>query len=467
MTTDRVLGERVSATGVVHLGAGSFARAHPWLCTAAAVDAEGGGPWGVCAVGQRSTTVVESLRSAGWRYTVTERDGDERRVRPVGVVRDGLVAASEPDRLVATLADPAVRVVTVTVTEAGYPSEPASPRLRTADPAVVADIEGPPGRTVVGQVLAAASARSRGGSGPFSVVVCDNVTTGGALLRGLVLELAALRGDDDVATWVDEHVSFPESVVDRVVPAVADEDQPDVTSEAFLRWVLQDDFAGGRPAWERGGARLVDDVAPWQAAKLGLVNAPHSLLAYAGLACGHETTAQACTDPVQRAVLERALADDLVPSLLPAPGLDPVAEAASSVRRFANTGIVHRLQQIAADGSHKLPQRLTGPFRARLAAGTVPSWLTLTLACWAHAVHCGTAGDGRAGEVCAAWTAPGSARVRAQRLLDLPGLLPEKVGTHPDVVASLADWCERMERHGVRRTLAEASRVDGKVPGWT
>ena len=198
MTAERVLGEQATATGVAHLGAGSFARAHPWLCTAAAVDAEGGGPWGVCAIGQRSSTVVDALRSAGWRYTLTERDGDQRRVRTVGVVRDGLVAKAEPERLLATLADPAVRVVTVTVTEAAYAFDPATRRLLTDHPGVVADVAGDPGSTVVGQVLAAAAARRRAGSGPFSVVVCDNVTAGGSLLRGLG---ARARG----AAWRRRH----------------------------------------------------------------------------------------------------------------------------------------------------------------------------------------------------------------------------------------------------------------------
>ena len=137
------------------------------------------------------------------------------------------------------------------------------------------------------------------------------------------------------------------------------------------------------------------------------------------------------------------------------------------MRRFANPAIAHRLGQIAADGSHKLPQRLAGPFQARLAAGAVPHWLTLTLACWAQAVHAGAVADRRADDVRSRWDGPGNGRDRARRVLDLPGLLPEDVSEHPDVQASLAAWCEQIDRRGVRDTVTDAATLDRKASGWT
>jgi fructuronate reductase len=441
----RETGAAATSAGVVHLGAGAFARAHTWWGTAGAVDADPG-PWGVVAVAQRSSRVVDALRRHDWAYDLDLVDGDQRTGYRVRVVRDGFVAADEPDRLTETLAAESTRVVTVTATEAGYPTDPGTGGLDVRAPGVAADLGGGPPSTLPGQLAHAAAERVRRGLPALSVVVCDNVHDGGPLLRRLSVELASGLGETAAAQALSEQWAFPRTVVDRVVPAVPADREPDLVAEPWFRWVLEDRFAGARPAWEGAGARVVPDVGPWQAAKLLLLNAPHSLLAYLGLARGHRTIDAAVADPVLRGVLDAALATELVPCVPAADGLDPDAEAASAVRRFANPATGHRLAQVGADGSLKLPQRFAATVARSRAGDGDARWAALTVACWAHAVQRGQVEDPRAADVADALAGrrPGPA------LLDLARLGTEA----PDdpVAADLDRWLHRIETDG----LAEA-----------
>ncbi|MDF2824826.1 MAG: Mannitol dehydrogenase domain protein, partial [Mycobacterium sp.] len=336
---------------MVHLGVGAFARGHVLWCTALAAAQEPG-QWSVGAVGQRSHTVVDALRRQGWGFDVELRDDHQRTTTRIDVVHDGLVAADEPARLAGLLAAPEVSVVTITATEAGYPG------------------------AVVEQVVTAASDRARTGAGPVSFVVCDNVLFGGDLLRRLTIEAATGSGRDDAATWLTEHAAFPNTVVDRVVPAVSDDRQPDVVGEPWFRWVLQDRFAAPRPPWENAGAHLVDDVGPWQAAKLHLVNAPHSMLAYFGLACGYSTVHEAVGDDLLNTATRAALDCELIPAVPAAAGLSAAGDARESLRRFSNSAVPHQLAQVGSAGSAKLPQRLSAVLDACIAAGRTPLWST-------------------------------------------------------------------------------------------
>lgn len=375
----------------VHLGAGAFARGHTWLCTARA-EADGAGEgWGVVAVAQRSDRVIGALRRNDWAYTVVEQDQHGVTPSRVEVVRAGVVAQHDPAGLRAALADPDTHVVTVTATETAYPRTERG-TLHLA--AVADDVRDGGVRTLVGQVVATARERERAGVGPISFVVCDNILNGGEVLRALALEFADVRGEDAVVRWLEEHGRFPNAVVDRIVPAPTDEirreaasrtgarDEGLVATEPFFRWIVQDDFAARRPRWERGGARFVPDVGPWQAVKLNLVNAPHSFLAYLGLLTGHTTTYGAVEDPILRRGVEATYTDDLIPAVPAHDDIAPAAEAESALRRFGNPFIAHRLDQIAAGGSTKLSQRLISPVRAAKEKGRDAPWLALILAAW-------------------------------------------------------------------------------------
>lgn len=413
---------------MVHLGVGAFARGHVLWCTDLAADDQAG-RWAVCAVGQRSRTVVNALRARGWTYDVELRDGNQHKRTRVNVVSEGLVAADEPDRLATTLASPRVTVVTITATEAGYPG------------------------TVVAQIVAAAAARARAGAGPISFVVCDNVLSGGDLLRDLATDLALESGEDDAADWLARHAAFPNTVVDRVVPAVADGLQPSVMAEPWFRWVIEDTFAAPRPAWETAGARLVGDAAPWQAAKLHLVNAPHSMLSYLGLACGYSAVHEAVADGLLNTAVQAALDTELIPAVPPAEGLSAIDDARSSLRRFANSSVPHKLSQIGSGGSAKLPQRLSAVIKACASTGRVPLWSAGIVAGWAHAVQRGDVEDPRASRVRSALA--GQADARASLLLAACDLASEPAQDEL-LVESLNWWLESLDHNDFRQSIRAA-----------
>lgn len=418
------------AAGIMmaHLGIGAFARGHVLWCTALAAERQPG-QWAVCAVAQRSRTVVDALRANRWAYDVELLARDRRDTARVEVIRDGLVAATEPDRLAGVLASPGLTVVTITATEAGYPG------------------------VVVAQVRAAAAARARSGAGPLSFVVCDNVHFGGDRLRTMARDMAMREGDDDAVAWLDSHAAFPNTVVDRVVPAVPDGRQPSVVAEPWFRWVLEDAFAAPRPAWESVGARLVDDVAPWQAAKLHLVNAPHSMLAYLGLGFGYATVHEAVGDDVLRTAVEAAFEAELIPAVPAADGLSAVEDAQASLHRFANSAVPHRLTQIGSAGSAKLPQRLSAVLESCVRTGRPPVWSTGIIAGWAHAVLRGDVEDVRAAEVHAAFDGPGDERAHA-----LLAACDLSAGAGASVVDALNWWLNALADNDIRRVVRAAAK---------
>lgn len=384
-----------TGVGIVHIGLGAFHRAHQAVLTQEAVRAEPG-PWGICAVAQRNGRLVDALVEQDHLFTVTERDAAEDRLRVVGGVREVLLAVEQPERLATVLSEPDTRVVTLTVTESGYRHDPATGRLRVRDPDVAADLAGGPPRTPVGQLVGGLRLRREHGHPGLTVVSCDNLPDNGRLVRGLVREFCAHRGEHDLVDWVDEHVRFPSSVVDQIVPAttaadfarVADvlglEDRAAVVGEPHRRWVLEDDFAAGRPAWDAVGAELVADVAPHQAAKLRLVNGTHTALAHLGLLAGCTSTADALGRPRFAHFAERLLTTETGPSLRRF-GLSPdEREVEALLTRLANPRITHRLDQIATDAPRKLPQRLLDPAVDLLVAGIEPRLICLAVAGFLH-----------------------------------------------------------------------------------
>jgi fructuronate reductase len=397
---------RTLGIGIVHLGIGAFHRAHQAVFTEEAVAAAGG-DWGICGVTQRSRGVLDQLQPQDGLYSVLVR-GEETSLRVAGTVRDLLFAAEEGERLQALLAAPATRLVTLTVTEKGYRHDPATGRLRRADPDVAADLagEGLP-RTVVGQLVRGLQARRAADAGPITLLSCDNLPANGKVLRGLVMDFcAALPEGESLADWIAESVSFPSSMVDRIVPATTDDDRAEaarllgfedrgvVVTEPFRQWVVEDHFAAGRPAWERAGAVLTADVAPYEAMKLRLLNGSHSTLAYLGALAGHAHVADAMADPGIAGVVAHLMADDVAPTLTVPDGFDVAAYQRELIERFHNPALRHRTVQIAMDGSQKLPQRLLGTIADRLATGAEPRHACLGVAAWMRYVWTAQAEDG-------------------------------------------------------------------------
>jgi fructuronate reductase len=381
------------SVGVVHLGVGAFHRAHQAVYTDAVLDRDP--TWGISGYTQRSAAVRDQLAPQDGLYTVLERGAGAAPPRVIGALRE-IRTPDEDGGPAARIADPRVRLVTLTVTEKGYRF--AGGRLDLTDPFIRADLATfplPPTRSAVGRLVAGLELRRRADAGPISVLPCDNLPANGATLRGLVADFcAALPAGDRLMEWIDASVAFPSCVVDRIVPATTAgdlsyverhlglTDEGAVVAEPFSQWVIEDTFAAGRPAWETAGAVFTTDVAPYEAAKLRLLNATHSLLAYTGALAGYDTIAAAMTDPVLADAARRLMTEDAAPTLTLPDGFDLPGYQDAILRRFADPALGHRTTQVAADGSLKLPIRLLGTARDRLAAGAAPQWTALAVAAW-------------------------------------------------------------------------------------
>ncbi len=392
-----------AAPGVraVHLGLGSFFRAHQaWYTDRAgdgAGDGEGGqaGPWGIAAVTGRRPDLADALTAQDGLYTLVTRGADGDRFDVVrSVVRAH--AAADTDAWLTLLADPAVRVVTTTVTEAGYHRR-AGGGLDTDHPSVARDLaalrDDP--RAAVGSVparlVAGLLARRAADAGPLTLVPCDNLPDNGAALADVVRG-AAEAVDPTLTDWIDAQVATATTMVDRITPeptpedratvlsATGTDDRSPVVTEPFSEWVVAGDFPGGRPAWERAGAVLTDDVTPFEQRKLWLLNGGHSLLAYAGALRGHATVAEAVADAYCEALL-RDWWELCIPHLVVEPD-DARRYCAALFERFANPRIRHALAQIATDGSQKLPVRLLPVLRRERDAGRLPGSAVVVLAAW-------------------------------------------------------------------------------------
>jgi fructuronate reductase len=391
--------------GIVHLGIGAFHRAHQAVFTEEAVAARGG-PWGICGVTLRSRAVVDQLAPQDGLYTVLTRTGAATTARVAAVVREVLFAGAQPADVVARIGDPTVRVVTTTVTEKGYRHDPGTGRLHREDEGIRADAAGGDPRTVLGLLVRGLQARRRADAGPLAVVCCDNLAHNGATLAGLVREFVDLLPSDGMAAWLDEQVSFPNTMVDRIVPATTAADRDEaaallglvdhgvVATEPFRQWVIEDDFRSARPEWEAAGALLTTDVAPYEVMKLRLLNAPHSALAYLGALAGCETIADAMAEPALAELVDRLMRDDAQPTLVPPDGFDVEAYRRQLLQRFGNPVLRHRAEQVGLDGSQKLPQRLLPTIRERRAVGAEPHWAVFTLAAWLRWVWSDRRDDG-------------------------------------------------------------------------
>lgn len=374
--------------GIVHLGLGAFARAH----LARYCDdllTLGDGAAAITGAAVRSAATVRALAGQDGLYTLIESDAEGADLRVIGSVT-GLATGAEAT--IGAVADQAVTTVTLTITEKGYHHNLVTGRLDGTHPAVRHDAAHADAPVTAPGVLVAALRRRRdAGHGGLAVVSCDNLPGNGRVTAAVVTELAA-RTDPDLAAWIAEEIAFPSTVVDRIVPATTDADRRLVAShlglhdaapvraERHCAWVVEK--AAGLPGWDRVGATVVDDVTPWQELKLRLVNGPHSALAYLGALAGHATIDAAVADPALAGFVRTLAVDEIVPTLPPAVAGQADATAATTLVRFANPTLGHRTRQVAADGSHKLRQRILGPVADRLQAGAPVDRLALVVAAW-------------------------------------------------------------------------------------
>jgi fructuronate reductase len=384
---------RSIGVGIVHLGIGAFHRAQTAVFSDDALALDQGN-WGICGVSLRSADVRDGLSPQGGVYTAVEKSPAGIRRRIIGSVREVLFLGDQREEVKTRLAAAETRIVSLTITEKGYCHDPATGKLNLRHPDVVHDLAHPEqAQSAIGLIVSALDARRRSHGGALTVLCCDNLPHNGAMVRGLVAAFAEAR-DPSLARWIVGRASFPSTMVDRIVPATTQADIADndaalglhdvapVTHEPFKQWAIEDNFVAGRPRWEEVGAELVDDVAPFEAMKLRLLNGSHSAFAYLGFLAGHEYIYQVAAQADFVAFMRRLMADEVVPTLSVPTGVDIVAYQRALVTRFGNPALPHRAQQIAMDGSQKLPQRLLGTVRDNLHADRHIEMLALAVAGW-------------------------------------------------------------------------------------
>lgn len=362
--------------GIAHFGVGGFFRSHQAAYLDRLMNLGLAFEWGVCAIGAlpQDRRMIDTLASQGGLYTLVAKHADGRREpRIVGSVVESLFGPDSPGAVVGRLADPDIRIVSLTITEGGYDTEAPSP--------------------VFGHVLQALARRRSRGVAPFVVMSCDNLPHNGALTREAVRAIAAER-DLELADWIAASVAFPSSMVDRITPvttqddidALADEfgvhDRWPVVCEDYAQWVLEDDFPLGRPEWERAGVQLVEDVAPYELMKLRLLNAGHQVIGYLGYLAGHRYVHEACQDPLFAGLLDRFMEREATPTVPPVPGVDLAAYRRSVLDRFANPHIADTLARICTDGSDRIAKFLVPVIRDNVRRGGEVGLAALTVAAW-------------------------------------------------------------------------------------
>jgi len=380
-------------TGIVHFGPGAFFRAFNAIYTDESIS-RNGGDWGITAVSLKSASARDQLLPQKCVYTAVELSPSSKNTRIVGSVNNVLVAPEDPVAVLDVMADPAVKIVSLTVTEKGYCHNPADGKLNIEHPDIVADladIEQP--KSVPGLLVAALARRRALGIKAFSVLSCDNLPANGKLIRGIVLDFAH-RLDQSLARWIEHEVTFPCTMVDRITPATTQHnieslaettgyfDPGCVVHEPFRQWVIEDKFVNGRPAWDTVGAQCVASVDAHELMKLRCLNGTHSTLAYLGYMAGCKTISETVANPVFAEFCEYLWAHEIIPTLTSPEGEDVSLYCRTLLQRYRNPSIQHQTWQIAMDGSQKLPQRLLGTIADNLDTDLVPKGLCLAVAGW-------------------------------------------------------------------------------------
>jgi fructuronate reductase len=446
-----------TATGIVHLGAGAFHRAHQAVYTDDAMEASGG-EWMITGVSLRSADVARALNPQDGLYTVLVRAPEGVTARVIGCIRNVLVAPEDPRAVLDALVAPETRIVSLTITEKGYGLDPKSGGLDCAHPAIAADLVDPwRPRSAVGFIVEALRLRRQAGMPAVTVLCCDNLPSNGKVVRRLVTDFA-LAQDPRLASWIEAGVAFPSTMVDRITPAstraTAAEaerltgfaDQASVETEPFTQWIIEDDFTAGRPDWQAGGALFVEDVAPYEKMKLRMLNGAHSMLAYSGFIAGHKYVRDVMADQSLAMLVRRHMAQ-AARTLDAVPGIDLDHYAGELCARFANPNIAHETYQIAMDGTQKLAQRLIEPAMVALRRGLALDCYAFAVAAWMrYALGRKENGetyrlrDPRDTEIEAllsgAWHDP---ETIVDRLMALPGLFP-------DELSSSAAWRQAVMR---------------------
>ncbi|HCC5973757.1 TPA: fructuronate reductase [Citrobacter koseri] len=458
---------------IVHLGFGAFHRAHQAVY-ADILAAEHGSDWGYTEVnligGEQQ---IADLKNQDRLYTVAEMSADAWTARVVGVVKNALHAQVDGlETVLAAMCEPQVAIVSLTITEKGYCHSPATGQLMLDHPAIVADLQNPQQpKSAPGVIVAALARRRAAGLPAFTVMSCDNMPENGHVMRNVICAYAQAV-DAGLAAWIAQNVTFPSTMVDRIVPAMTAEtldkieqltgvrDPAGVACEPFRQWVIEDNFVAGRPEWEKAGAELVADVLPFEEMKLRMLNGSHSFLAYLGYLSGYQHINECMEDEHFRRAARALMLEEQAPTLN-VTGVDLTRYADMLIARYSNTGLRHRTWQIAMDGSQKLPQRMLDSVRWHLVHHHRFDLLALGVAGWTRYVG-GVDEQGNRIDVsdpllpvlqnAVMQSAEGEARVKA--LLGVEAIFGNELPHEPLFVAQVTQAYLSLLENGAKATVA-------------
>ncbi|MBD8067338.1 mannitol dehydrogenase family protein, partial [Devosia sp. PTR5] len=381
--------------GIVHFGVGNFHRAHQAVYLDALFNTGSGHDWAIIGAGVRAADAAmrDALGGQDWLTTVVAQEADSSSARVTGVMIDYL-EPGDSEAVIAALTDPAIRIVSLTITEGGYYIDPASQRFDPAHPDIAYDAAhfwAP--RTAFGLILAGLVKRRAAGIAPFTVMSCDNIPGNGHVTQNAVAGLAGLI-DPALPDWVNTAVAFPNGMVDRITPATSArektllaeqfgiEDAWPVFCEDFRQWVLEDNFPAGRPALETVGVQFVKDVAPYEHMKIRILNGGHATIAYpAGLMDIHFVH-EAMEHPLISAFLRKVETEEIIPIVPPVPDTDLAGYFALCEKRFANPKIGDTIRRLALDGSNRQPKFIIPSALDRANANASLTGLALVSALW-------------------------------------------------------------------------------------
>ena len=386
-------------SGIVHLGVGGFHRAHQAMYLDTLMNDGKALDWGITGIGllPGDRKMHDVLHAQDCLYTLVVKDAEGTLdPRVIGSIIDHLFAPDDPDAVLTAMTDPATRIVSLTITEGGYLVNQSTGEFDASDESIQADLEdGAVPSTAFGFITEALSRRRAAGVDPFTVMSCDNIAGNGEVAHKMIGAFARLK-DADLASWIEEHVCFPNSMVDRITPVTTDEDREvirerlgiedgwPVVCEPFTQWALEDLFPAGRPPYDDAGVQLVPDVTPYEMMKLRLLNASHQALCYLGYLAGYRYAHEVAADPLFAGFLRGYMDDEATPTLEPVPGVDLEDYKHQLIERFANPEIRDTLARLCAESSDRIPKWLIPVVREQLDADGPVRRSALVVAAWAR-----------------------------------------------------------------------------------
>jgi len=380
---------------IVHIGVGGFHRAHQAVYLDDLLG-QGLTDWSLCGVCllPHDKRMYDTMKSQDCLYTVVEQSSAGNNARVIGSITNILFAPENPQAVIEKMASPECRIVSLTITEGGYYVNSGTGEFDASHPDIQHDLANPgTPKCAFGFLAAALEQRRKNGLPPFTLMSCDNMQSNGDVFKKMFLAFAKLRSPE-LAQWLTEKAAFPNSMVDRITPATTDEhrvmvkesfgigDGWPVVTEPFKQWVIEDHFCNGRPAWEKVGAQMTQEVLPYEKMKIRLLNASHQALCYIGMLVGHQFAHETMENRRIRTIVERMMDDEATPTLSPVPGVDLTEYKKTLIERFANPAIRDQLSRIGTEGSARIPKFVLPIVADQLAQQKKITMCAFTIAAW-------------------------------------------------------------------------------------